>query len=154
MGSMMNWFNYPKNGVELDSGIGYWDLSGDIRNVRRLNSLKDNDFCLDRIKISRVDFEVMPHVGAALQIDVFAGDEFYRPVGTLQICGCPKFSTESYHSIQIPMQPAGTRISCRLSDSTSGKASCVISFSGYFYGEREGEVDLDFARGLSKLRWL
>lgn len=58
------------------------------------------------------------------------GKRVFRPAGNGDYL---EFSAEGSKRIQIPQQPSGTRISCRVSDSTAGTITVGISFEGHYY---------------------
>ena len=67
-------------------------------------------------------------------VDIFAGP-VGSPVkiGAVDIGRTANFSRESNLPVQVPQQPANTRISCRFSDSTTSSRTCRIKFYGHVY---------------------
>ena len=68
-------------------------------------------------------------------IDIFAGGvgEEVR-IGAVDVGRTANFSREAAMPVQIPQQPANTRISCRFSDSTTSSETVKIKFYGHVYG--------------------
>ena len=123
-------FCYPDHAdsVVLTSANGAWAIPANVTEVIPAGALNEAAFDLHWINISAID-DV-----AEIQIDIFAGD-----VGE-EVRICPtrsqrntNQSRESANKIQIPQQPPGTRISCKLSDSTAGNTTAAVSFEGHYY---------------------
>lgn len=67
-------------------------------------------------------------------VDIFAGavgEEI--KIGTIDVGRTANFSRESAMPVQIPQQPANTRISCRLSDNTTSAQTLRIKLYGHVY---------------------
>lgn len=55
-------------------------------------------------------------------------------IGSVDVWRTANFSRESAMPVQIPQQPANTRISCKLSTSTANADTCRVKFYGHVYG--------------------
>ena len=68
-------------------------------------------------------------------IDIFAGGAGEEvKIGAVDVGRTANFSRESAMPVQIPQQPANTRISCRFSDSTTSPETVKVKFYGHVYG--------------------
>ena len=123
-------FVYPDHAdaVVLTSGSGAWGLGGSIIEVIPANALDVSAFDLHFINISDIS------AVAQVQIDIFKGGvgEEVR-IGATRTQRNTNQSRENANRIQIPQQVKDQRISCRLSDSTSGTITVGISFEGHYY---------------------
>lgn len=123
-------FVYPDHAdsVVLTSGSGAWGVTGNIIEVIPTNALSVAAFDLHWINISAIS------AVAELQIDIFKG-----AIGSEVRIGATRSqrntnqSRENANKIQIPQQVVNERISCRLSDSTSGTITTAVSFEGHYY---------------------
>lgn len=123
-------FVYPNhaNEVQLTSGVGAWNLTGALTEVIPAGALNTAAFDLHWIEISNIA-DV-----STIQIDIYAGS-----VGNETLIGAAKATRSTNQSrngaarVQIPQQVAGSRISCRLSDSTVSNTTVLVSFSGHYY---------------------
>jgi len=123
-------FVYPNhaNAVLLTAGSGAWDLTGAIIEIIPAATLTTSEFDLHWMNISSISA-----VGE-IQIDIYAGG-----VGAEVLIGATKATRSTSQTrngpsrIQIPQIPSGTRVSARLSDSTAGALTCLVSVEGHFY---------------------
>jgi len=123
-------FVYPDHAdsVLLTSGAGAWDITGSIIEVIPASTLTTSAFDLHWINISAIS------ANSEIQIDIFAGGVGSEVrIGATRSQRNTNQSREGANRIQIPQQPAGTRISCRLSDSTAGTVTINVSFEGHYY---------------------
>ena len=123
-------FVYPSHAgnVTLTAGAGAWDITGAISQVIPTATLTTEAFDLHWINISAISGN------GEIQIDIYAdsgsGDVL---IGSTRAHRNAVQSQEGAKRIQIPQQPSGTKISCRLSDSTAGSLTCAVSFEGHYY---------------------
>ena len=69
-------------------------------------------------------------------IDIFAGGAGSEVlIGSVDCTRTSNFSQEGNKPTQIPQQPANTRISARLSSSTTNATTCKIKFYGHVYSD-------------------
>ena len=124
-------FAYPYHAdpVLLTAGNGAWNLTGNKIEVIPANTIIKN-FDLHWISISNIS-----GIGYFI-IDIYSGT-----IGN-EILISPtdgwrnnNFIQEGPKRIQLEQQPANTRISCRLSDSTGGSLNCRVKFNGHVYAE-------------------
>jgi len=123
-------FVYPDHAdaVLLTAGTGAWDLTGSIIEVIPANALSASAFDLHWINIADISA-----VGE-IQIDIFKGGIGAEVrIGATRSQRNTNQSRENANRIQIPQQVINERISCRLSDSTSGALTCSVSFEGHYY---------------------
>jgi len=67
-------------------------------------------------------------------VDIFAGAPgSEEKIGAVDVGRTANFSRESAMPVQIPQQPANTRISCRFTDSTAGAETVRVKFYGHVY---------------------
>jgi len=123
-------FIYPvyANPVTLTSGSGAWAVGGSIIQVIPAATLTVAAFDLHWINISNIS------ANSFFVINVYAGAPGSE-VLISQVRGfrTTNFSQEVSKRIQIPQQPAGTRISCKLVDSTAGTITINVAFEGHYY---------------------
>ena len=123
-------FVYPDhaNDVTLTAGTGAWDLTGAIIEVIPEGALNESFFDLHWIDLSGIS------ANGTIQVDIYAG-----AIGAEVLIGKTRASRNTVQSqegakrVMIPQQISGTRISCRLSDSTAGAVTCTVSFEGHYY---------------------
>jgi hypothetical protein len=123
-------FVYPSlaNEVTLTSGSGSWDDSGAKTEVIPADTLTDSAFDLHWINISQIG-DV-----SQIQIDIYTGDAGSEVwIGGTRSARTTNQARNAPQRIQVPQLSSGTRISCRLSDSTSGTTTCNVSFEGHYY---------------------
>lgn len=123
-------FCYPNyaNPVLIQAGAGAWNLTGTITEIIPANTIV-KAFDLHWINISDISGN------GYLKIDFFSGAlgaEVLIPGGVKAFRNAV-FNQEGPKRIQVPQQPANTRISARLSDSTAGQLTCNIDFEGHVY---------------------
>ena len=122
-------FTYPKlaNSIVVTAGTGIWNNTGAITQIVPAGVLTAI-FDLHWINIYNISAN-----GEGL-IQLYGGN----PGSEIEI-GSAKFNRSAVQSqegpkrIQIPQQPAGTRISARVSDNTAGAINVAISFEGHYY---------------------
>lgn len=122
-------FVYPDkaNPTTLTSSAAAWSETGDIIEVIPANTIA-KAFDLHWLKIS--------DISATLHgvIDIFSGDPGAEvKIGSVPLSRNAVFSSETFSPVQIPQQPANTRISCRFSDSTSSAQTVLVKFTGHVY---------------------
>lgn len=123
-------FVYPDhaNAVQLTSGAGAWDITGALVPVIPKGAANVSSFDLHWINIADIS------AVAEVQVDIFAGDVGSEVrIGATRSQRNTNQSRENANRIQIPQQVVGTRISCRLSDSTAGFVTVKVSFEGHYY---------------------
>jgi hypothetical protein len=123
-------FVYPDHDDEvlLTSGAGAWNLTGAITEVVPANTLNVAAFDLHWINVSNIS-DV-----STIQIDIFSGAPGSEVrIGATKATRSTNQSRNGPSRIQIPQQLVNTRISCRLSDSTGGSVTCLVSFEGHYY---------------------
>ena len=122
-------FVYPDHAsaIVLTSSAAAWSETGAIVEVIPAGALL-RDFDIHWINIAAIS------TNAEIQIDIFtgaSGSEF-RVAATRSQRNTNQ-SRENANRIQTPQISAGTRISCRLSDSSSGAITAAVSFEGHYY---------------------
>jgi hypothetical protein len=123
-------FTYPKlgNSVNVVAGSGIWNNTGAITEIIPAGALNVADYDLHWINIYTISAN-----GEGL-VQIYAGE-----IGSEVEIGSTKFNRNAVQSqegpkrIQVPQQLVGTRISCRISDSTAGALNVNISFEGHYY---------------------
>lgn len=123
-------FVYPSlaNDVTLTSGAGAWAAGGSITEVIPAATLTDAAFDLHWINISNITSN------ATIQINIYAGGAGSEVlIGATRATRTTNQARNGPARIQIPQQTSGTRISCRLYDSTAVTVSCDVSFEGHYY---------------------
>ncbi len=123
-------FVYPDHADEvlLTAGVGAWDLTGAITEVVPAGALVTSAFDLHWINISTIS------ANGTIQIDIFSGAPGSEvQIGAIRATRTTVTSPNGPHRMQIAQQSLGNRISCRLSDSTAGSLTCLVSFEGHFY---------------------
>jgi hypothetical protein len=122
-------FIYPDKAdpVLLTSSAAAWSETGTIVEVIPANAIK-KDFDLHWCSVWDISVNLYG------VIDIFAGLEgAVTKIGAVDVGRTANFSRESAMPVQIPQQPANTRISCRFSDSTVGERTCRVKFYGHVY---------------------
>lgn len=123
-------FIYPDKAdpVELTSSSASWSETGVIVEIIPANTII-KDFDLHWCSIWDISTSLYG------VIDIFAGGAGEEEkIGAVDVGRTSNFSRESAMPVQIPQQPANTRISCRFSDSTSSSQTVKIKFYGHVYG--------------------
>jgi hypothetical protein len=122
-------FIYPDKAVPvtLASAIPSWDDTGNKVEVIPANVITKN-FDLHWASLSDIS-AVLDGV-----IDIFAGLAGAEvQIGAVDVVRTANFSRENAVPVQIPQQPANTRISCRFTDSTASSRTVRIKFYGHTY---------------------
>ena len=123
-------FLYPDKAdpVVLTSAVAEWAETGAIIEVIPANAI---------IKNFDIHWCSASDISASLYgiVDIFAGESGNEvKIGSVDVTRTSNFSQEGNKPVQIPQQPAHTRISCRFSDSTTSAQSCKVKFYGHVYG--------------------
>jgi len=114
--------------VTLTSGAGVWGIGGAITEIIPANALP-KAFDLHWIAIS----EISANLSGVIHI--YAG-----AVGAEVVIGkveCFRNNVNSFEGnkpVQIPQQPANTRISAKFHDDTALARTCTVKLYGHFYG--------------------
>lgn len=122
-------FVYPDkaNPVTLTSSAASWSETGTIVEVIPANAIT-KAFDLHWISVTDIS-DTLYGV-----IDIFAGASGSEvKIGAIDISRTSNFTQEGHKRIQIPQQPANTRISCRFSDSTATSETVGVKFNGHVY---------------------
>ena len=115
--------------VTLTSAVASWDETGAITEVIPANTIIKG-FDLHWCSISDIS-AVLDGV-----IDIFAGPALSEvKIGSVDVVRTANFSRENAVPVQIPQQPANTRISCRFTDSTGSSRTVRVKFYGHVYSE-------------------
>lgn len=117
--------------VTLQSASGAWATTGTITTIASETALTLSSFDIHWINISDISGN------AHFVIDLYA----YYPtdpstpvlIGSTRGWRSSNFISEGAKRIQIPQMPAGTKISGKLSDSTSGQITVAVSLEGHYY---------------------
>jgi hypothetical protein len=123
-------FVYPNHAddIILTSGTGIWGLTGAIIEIIPANTLTVSDFDLHWVNIADIS------AVSTIQIDFYKGAEGSEIlIGGTRANRTTSQNKNAPNRIQIPQQVLGERISARLSDSTSGSVTCLVSFEGHYY---------------------
>lgn len=123
-------FVYPDHAdnVTLTSAAPAWSTDGDIIEVIPADTLTESAFDLHWIDIAELSGN------SDFQIDVYAGAEGEEVlIGSVRTNRNSNLTREGEQYVQIPQQPSGTRISCKLSNSSASSETCTVSFSGHYY---------------------
>ena len=122
-------FIYPDKAspVLLTSAAGAWAETGAIVEVIPADTIT-KDFDLHWCSIWAISDSLYGVV------DIFAGASgSEEKIGAVDVGRTANFSRESAMPVQIPQQPANTRISCRFTDSTAGAETVRVKFYGHVY---------------------
>ena len=122
-------FLYPDKAVPvtLTSAVASWAETGTITEVIPANALAYN-FDLHWASLSDIS-AVLDGV-----IDIFSGAPGSEvKIGAVDVVRTSNFAREQPVPVQIPQQPANTRISCRFTDSTGSARTVRIKFYGHYY---------------------
>lgn len=123
-------FVYPKyaNPVQISSAVASWATTGTITEVIPAGALA-KPFDLHWCSVSEISADLFG------VIDIYSGaigEEVL--IGAVDVNRTVNFSREGTAPVQISQQPAGTRISCKFSDSTTSSRTVRVKFYGHFYG--------------------
>jgi len=124
-------FLYPDkaNPVTLTSSAPAWSETGNITEIIPAGAIT-RDFDLHWVNISDMPANLYGVV------DIFAGAVGQEvKIGSVDCVRTSNFSQEGNRPVQIPQLKAGTRVSCRFSDSTTSARSVTVKFYGHLYGE-------------------
>jgi len=114
--------------VTLTSAAGAWAVTGDKIEVIAANAII-HPFDLHWCSISTISADLDGI------IDIFAGNaEEEVLIGAVDVVRTTAQSRENAMPVQIPQQPANTRISCRFADSTTSARTVRVKFYGHVYG--------------------
>lgn len=123
-------FIYPDkaNPVTLTSAATpAWAITGNKIEVIPANAIT-KDFGLHWCSVSNISAELYG------VIDIFAGGVGAEvQIGAIDVVRTSISSRESAMPVQVPQQPANTRISCRFSDSTIIARTVEVRFYGHVY---------------------
>lgn len=122
-------FVYPDkaNPVSLASNDASWNATGAIVEVIPANAIT-KAFDLHWASISDISNNLYGIV------DIFSGGAGAEvKIGSVDVVRTSNFAQEGQKPVQIPQQPANTRISCRFSDSTTSSQTVAVKFYGHVY---------------------
>lgn len=123
-------FVYPKYAapVTLTSNASAWNTTGALAEVIPANTIT-KAFDLHWCSVSAISAELDGI------IDIYAGPANQEVlIGSIDVVRTTIFSRENALPVQIPQQPANTRISCKFSDSTTQARTVRVKFYGHVYG--------------------
>jgi len=116
------------NSVQLTAQASAWGVGGTIVEVIPANSIT-KAFDLHWITISAIS------ENSEIQVDIYSGSAGNEVlIGSAIAVRNAVMSQEGAIRIQIPQQPANTRISCKLSSSTVNATTANVKFMGHTYG--------------------
>jgi hypothetical protein len=114
--------------VTLTSAAGAWATTGDIIEVIPADTItKDFDLHWCSISAISADLDGIIDIYAGL-----AGQEVL--IGAVDVVRTVSQSRENAMPVQVPQQPANTRISCKFTDSTTSARTVRVKFYGHVYG--------------------
>ena len=123
-------FLYPKyaDSVTLTAGTGVWNTGGAITEIIPANTIT-KPFDLHYAIISLIS--ALCHA----DIDIYAGSagSEVQISGGIRVFRDSNFVFEGSHTILVSQIPANTRISAKISDSTTGSITLRIAFEGHVY---------------------
>lgn len=122
-------FVYPDkaNPVTLTAEAAAWGEGGSIIEVIPANAIT-KAFDLHWMKISAISATLYGI------IDIYAGDIGSEvKIGSVPLSRTSTFSSETFAPVQIPQQPANTRISCKFSSNTVNANTVLVKFTGHVY---------------------
>lgn len=122
-------FIYPDKAdpVTLQSSAASWSITGTIVEVIPANTFI-RAFDLHRASVSDISNTLYGI------IDIFSGGVGAEvKIGSVDVSRTSNFAQEGQKPVQIPQQPANTRISCRFSDSTTSSQTLKIKLYGHAY---------------------
>jgi len=127
-------FCYPTTAVSVTvtSWAGAWGTWGSITEVIPADTLTDAAFDLHWINLINGDDD------GEYYIEIYAGES-----GSEELIGCTRYWQDSSFfggitgnttkRIQIPQQPSGTRISCKIYSEAADASNIDISFEWHYY---------------------
>jgi hypothetical protein len=123
-------FIYPDKAdpVLLTSSAAAWSETGDITEIIPANAI---------VKAFDLHWCSVWDISVALYgvVDIFAGPaDAPVKIGAVDVGRTANFSRESAMPLQVPQQPANTRISARFSDSTTSARTVRVKLYGHVYG--------------------
>lgn len=124
-------FIYPDkaNPVTLTANAASWNITGDIIEIIPANTITKN-FDLHWASITDISGNLYGI------IDLFAGAEGEEVlIGSVDCTRTSNFSQEGNKPVQVPQQTANTRISARLSTSTTNADTCKLKLYGHVYSK-------------------
>jgi len=122
-------FLYPDKAdpVQLTSSAASWSQTGAISEIIPVNGIV-KAFDLHWCSICEISADLFG------VIDIFAGAVGEEvKIGSVDVSRTTAQSRENAMPLQIPQQPANTRISARFSDSTSSARTVRIKLYGHVY---------------------
>jgi len=122
-------FIYPDKAVPvtLTSAVASWAETGNIIEVIPANAIIKN-FDLHWCSVSDISANLDGVV------DIYAGLAGAEvKIGAIDVVRTVNQSRENAMPVQVPQQPANTRISCRFTDSTPSARTVRIKFYGHVY---------------------
>lgn len=123
-------FLYPDKAapVTLTSGAPAWSLAGAFIEIIPANAIT-KAFDLHWASLSAISAELDG------VIDLFSGAIGAEvQIGAVDVSRTANFAREAAAPLQVPQQPANTRISGRFSDSTTSARTVRIKLYGHVYG--------------------
>jgi len=122
-------FLYPDKSdpVTLTANAASWNVTGNKIEIIPVNTITKS-FDLHWASISDISENCYGVV------DIFsgtAGNEIL--IGSIDLTRTAVFASEGNKPVQIPQQPANTRITARLSTSTTNATTCKIKLYGHVY---------------------
>ena len=113
--------------ILLTSASGAWATTGNLTEVIAAGAIA-KDFDLHWITVEDISTSLYGI------IDIYAGPaDAPVLIGAVDVARTSNFSREGAMPVQVPQQPAGTRISCKFSDNTAGQQTCRVKFLGHVY---------------------
>lgn len=122
-------FLYPDKAdpVTLTSNAASWNQTGTIAEIIPANAIT-KAFDLHWCSASDISANLYGVV------DIFAGAGGAEvKIGSVDVTRTSNFAQEGNKPLQIPQQPANTRISARFSDSTSSAQTVKVKLYGHVY---------------------
>jgi hypothetical protein len=123
-------FVYPDKAVPvtLTSAAGAWAETGNIIEIIPADTII-KDFDLHWCSVWDISDALYG------MIDIFAGLAGAEvKIGAVDVGRTANFSRESAMPVQVPQQPANTKISAGFSDSTTSARTVKVKFYGHVYG--------------------
>ena len=123
-------FVYPKyaDPILLTSSAESWSETGSIIEIIPAGTMQ-KAFDLHWASLVAISADLFGIV------DIYSGPPGHEvKIGEVDVNRTVNFSREGVAPVQIPQQPAKTRISCKFSDSTTSSRTVRLKFYGHFYG--------------------